>query len=286
MDFSQLIGSLTLFILMVVVGLQLTVDDFRRVLRTPRTIVVGTLGQILLLPLMTWGVVSVVGVSPTFAAGAIILAASPGAGMSNVMTAVAGAHVALSVTMTAVSSVLAVVTLPSLTALGMSYFIGDSVQVEVPVVYLMSQMGLVLLAPIGVGMLIRSRRVHGIDRYVRRANRFAIVAIIALTVVSAGTGNTELPAGTELLRALFAASLWTFCAMAIGFGLAALLDLNADDRFTFLVEFSARNIALAFIVAVSSLGRLELGFFSGAYAMTGFPAIFAIGLIRGRLAKR
>jgi len=284
-DLSQLIGSLTLFILMIVVGLQLTVEDFRRVLATPGTIVVGTLGQILLLPVMTWGIASVVSLSPTFAAGAIILSASPGAGMSNVMAAVAGANVALSVTLTAVSSVLAVVTLPSLTALGLAYFVGDSVRVEVPVVVLMAQMGLFLLTPIGIGMFLRSRRGDDVDSYIVRANRIAIVAIVVLTVVSAATGDSELPDGRELLVALLAASLWTLCAMGIGFGLATLLDLDADDRFTFLVEFSARNIALAFIVAVSSLGRLELGFFSGAYAMTGFPAVFALALVRRRLAR-
>jgi BASS family bile acid:Na+ symporter len=286
MDLGELVGPLTLFVLMVVVGLQLTPDDFRRVLANPRTVVVGTLGQIVLLPLMTWGVVTVFGLSPSFAAGAVILAASPGAGMSNVMTAVAGAHVALSVTLTACSSVLAVVTLPALTALGMNYFIGDAVEVDVPVGFLMSQMGIFLLTPIALGMYLRARREADVERYISRANRIAVVAIIALTVLSAAGGETQLPSGGDLTRGLLAGSFWTLCAMAIGFGLAVLLDLDADDRFTFVVEFSARNIALAFIVAVSSLGRLDLGFFSGAYAMTGFPAVLAISALRGRWKKR
>ena len=155
MDATQLLGPLILFLLMIIVGLQLTPGDFRRVLANPIAVAVGTLGQILLLPLMTWILISSLGVAPIFGAGAVILAAAPGAGMSNVMAAVAGANVALSVTLTAVSSVLAVVTLPALTALGMAVFVGDDIVVEVPVSYLVGQLVMLLLIPIANEMTSR-----------------------------------------------------------------------------------------------------------------------------------
>lgn len=286
MDSTQLLGPVVLFLLMIIVGLQLTPDDFRRVLTNPRVVVAGTLGQILLLPLMTWVVISAVGIAPIFGAGAVILAAAPGAGMSNVMAAVAGANVALSVTLTAVSSVLAVATLPALTALGMAVFVGDDVVVEIPVSYLVSQMALFLLLPIASGMALRARLGDVTQRAIPWINRIAVVAIIVLTFSSAGASETELPSGNEFTLSLIGAVLWTLLAMAIGYGLASLLGLDSDDRFTFLIEFSARNIALAFIVAVSSLGRLELGFFSGSYSLTGFPAVIALAVLRGRMRRR
>lgn len=282
MDITQLLGPITLFSLMMIVGLQLTPPDFRRVLQSPRVVVAGTLGQLVLLPLMTWAVITLLGLPPIFGAGAVILAATPGAGMSNVMAAVAGANVALSVTLTAISSVLAVVSLPALTALGMAVFIGDSVDVEIPVGYLVQQMTLFLLVPIGLGMAVRAWRGDDARRYVSWANRLAIVAVILLTFASASGSESALPSGGEFGRALLAGALWTIAAMGIGFGLATLLHLDEDGRFTFVIEFSARNIALAFIVAVSSLGRLDLGFFSGAYAVTGFPAAIAVAVLRGR----
>jgi BASS family bile acid:Na+ symporter len=283
-DFTQILGPLVLFALMIVVGLQLTLHDFRRVLSAPRTVVLGTLGQIVLLPLMTWGVVSIVGLSPTFSAGAVLLAAAPGAGMSNVMAAVARANVALSVTLTAITSVLAVLTVPGLTALGMLVFIGDAAGIEVPFVHLVTQLAMFLLIPIGLGMLLRARRPEAAQRYVSRANRVAVIAIIALTAVSAMSGGTNLPDGTDFLLAAVAAVAWTLAAMLIGWGLASLLDLDANDRFTFLIEFSARNVALAFIVAVSSFGRLDLALFAGAYAVTGFPFAIGVAVLRGRWA--
>ncbi|MGH7820221.1 MAG: bile acid:sodium symporter family protein [Candidatus Binatia bacterium] len=281
MDSTHLLGPVVLFALMIVVGLQLTPADFRRVLAAPRAVVGGTVAQLVLLPLMTWGVLSAVDLSPAFGAGAVLLAASPGAAMSNVMTAVAGAHVALSVTLTAVSSVLAVVTLPALTALGMALFLGDAIDVEVPVAQITSQLFLFLLLPIGVGMTMRARRPETAARSIGWANRVAVVGILALTALGAVSGGESLPSGAELAWAAVAALAWTLVAMAIGWSVASLLGLDESDRFTFLIEFSARNVALAVVVALSSFGRLDLALFSGVYAMTGFPLVIGLSVLRG-----
>jgi BASS family bile acid:Na+ symporter len=286
MDESQLIGPLVLVALMIVVGLQLTPADFRRVLGAPRVVVVGTLGQLLLLPIMTWCVLSLLGLPPIFGAGAVLLAAAPGAGMSNVMTAIARAHVALSVTLTAMTSVLAPITLPALTAVGVRVFLGDAAEIEVPVALLFGQLFAFLLLPIGIGMLLRARRPEAALRYISLANRVAVVAIIVLTIVSAVGGSDTLPSSGEVVRVIPAALAWTFGAMGVGWVLATLLDLDADDRFTFLVEYSARNIALAFIVAVASFGRLDLALFAGVYAVTGFPVVIVLAVVRGRWARK
>lgn len=284
MDYAQVFGPLTLFVLMTLVGLQLTPQDFRRVIATPRAVIGGTLGQLLLLPLVTWGVVSLFSLEPIFGAGAVLLAASPGAGLSNVMTAVGRGHVALSVTLTGVSSVLAVVTLPALTAVGMAIFLGDAGRVEVPVGPLVRQLLLFLLAPIGLGMWLRARRPESVARNVALANRVAILAIVALTVLGASTGELNIPEGSDLAAAAAASVVWTLAAMAIGWTVATLLRLEADDRFTLLVEFSARNLGLAFIVAVASFGSFELAFFAGTYGVAGFPLVIALALLRGRWA--
>ena len=91
--------------------------------------------------------------------------------------------------------------------------------------------------------------------------------------------------------ALVAAGLWTLAAMAIGWTTATLLRLSPEDRFTFLIEFSARNIAVASIVALSGLGRVDLSFFSGVYMAVGYPMTAAAALWRrgarlGRLRGR
>lgn len=285
MDETQVISSLVLFVLMAVVGLELTPDDFRRVAAAPRAVIVGTLAQLLLLPLMTWLVVVGVGVSPVFGAGAVLVAVSPGAGASNLLAALARANIALSVTLTAFSSVLAVVSLPVVSSVGMRVFLGDAAVVDVPVGPLIGQLALTLLLPIGLGMWLRQRRPDIAIAYGPRLQRIAFIVIATLIAVGIAVGEDPEMAVAGFRRALVAAGLWTVTAMAIGYAVASLLRLSAADRFTFLIEFSTRNIAIATIVAISGLASIELTFFSGAYIAVGYPIAVVAVLLRRRLAR-
>jgi BASS family bile acid:Na+ symporter len=283
---QQLLAPFVLLPLMFVVGLQLTPGDFRQVLQSPRAVVGGTIGQLVLLPLMTWGIVTLFGVSPILAAGAVLLAATPGAGMSNVMAAISMANVALSVTLTAIASLLAVVTMPLMATLGLRFFGGDAVDVNVPLASLFTQLVLFLAIPIGLGMRVRYRYPEAAVRYISRANRFAVIAILILTPIGAIGNQALLPSGAEFLSALAAAIAWTCAAMPIGWGVGALLGLERNDRFTLLIEFSARNIAVASIVAISGLGRIDLTLFSGVYAIVGYPLTAGIVIWHRRRVGR
>ena len=276
LEATQLVGPLVLFALMTIVGLELTRDDFRRVVTAPRAVVGGTLAQIVLLPLLTWAVVALLDVPPVFGAGAVLIAVAPGAGISNILTALANANTALSVSLTAVASVLAVVTLPTIAAFGMRFFLGSEVAVEVPVVLLLGQLAVSLLLPIGLGMALRARRPALVERYRRRLQRGAIVAIVILTgaaILSGGGSGGEL-SFADAEQGLLAAAVWTLAAMATGWAVAAALGLDAGDRFTLLIEFSTRNVAVAAIVAISGLQRLDLALFSAAYVALGYPLVF------------
>lgn len=287
MDATQWAGPIVLFFLMVAVGLELTPADFRRVLKVPRAVVGGTLAQIVLLPAMTWALVVGLDVSPILGAGAVIVAVSPGAGISNILVLLGRANAALSVTLTAVASVLCVVTLPTIAALGLEIFLGDAVDIEVPVLRLMVQLVLTLLLPIGVGMRVRATHPEFVARYGRRlqsAMLGLIVVMTALAIVFADGGDVGV---SDLVAGFGAAAVWTAAGMGIGWTVARALRLPEADRFTFLIEFSARNIGVAAIVAMSGLGRVDLALFSGAYVMVGYPmAVTAVLIRRRRLAAR
>ncbi len=280
---TQLAGLVPLFLLMLVVGLELTPADFKRVLATPRAIVVGTLAQILLLPAMTWAVVSALGLSPAFAAGAVLVAIAPGAGISNIFAALARVNVALSVTLTAIASVLAVVTLPIIASLALGELLGDATTVEVPVGGLMLQLAFSLLLPLSLGMALRTRYPERADKLAPTLQRVMIGAIVLVVVVSVAFSDEEQLEYDIEPVAFIAAGVWTLAAMLIGWTIATLLRLSTPDRFTFLIEFSARNIAISSIVALSGLGRIDLTFFSGVYGAVGFPLVAAVVLWRRRM---
>jgi BASS family bile acid:Na+ symporter len=283
-DSTQLIGPLVLFVLMAVVGLELTWDDFRRVLSAPRAVLGATFAQILLLPLWTWLVVRGLDVSPVFGAGAVLIALSPGAGISNILTALGGANTALSVTLTALASVLAVVTLPTIAAAGLRFFLGEAAPIEVPVLLLFGQLVFALLLPIALGMWLRARHPDWAARWRRGLQRFAMLGIAVLTIAgfaSGGGSGSELGLA-DVREGLVAAAVWTLGAMALGWGVAFALGLPDADRFTCLIEFSTRNVAVAAIVALSGLQRLDLALFSAGYVMIGYPLAFAAVVWRRR----
>ena len=282
MDPTQIFGPIVLFLLMSVVGLELTLDDFRRVARRPGVIVGGTVAQLLGLPLLTWAVVQLFALDPIFGAGAILVAVSPGAGISNILTAIARANPALSVTLTAVASVLSVVTLPAIASLGMEVFLESAADVEIPVVTLVVQLIFMLLVPISLGMTIRARSPETAARIAPRVQRLTMVVIALTVILGIAFADAEQVEMSGDVTAVLAAAAWTLGAMAIGWLTARLLGLDEADRFTFLIEFSARNIAVSAIVALSGLGRLDLTFFSGVYMGVGYPMAAAASFWRRR----
>lgn len=285
---DQIGGAAFLFLLMWIVGMELTVADFRRVLATPRSVVGGTIAQLLLLPAMTWGVCTILDTPPAIAAGAILVAGAPGAGMSNLMAALAGANTALSVSLTATASVLAVVTLPILASAGVRLFGAGagSAEVDVPVAPLMLQLFFSLLLPIGLGMWFRARWPDFVKRHAGRMQR-AFFGLMALFIVAAvATSDDPGVSLADAPQALLLAVVWTGMGMAIGYGVALVLRLSPADRLTYLIEFSARNIAVSSIVALSGLARVDLAIFSGAYGAVGYPMVVAATLIGRRALQR
>ena len=94
--------------------------------------------------------------------------------------------------------------------------------------------------------------------------------------------GTKLPLDGELVLALAVAMLWTGLAMAAGWGAGLLLHLPSDDRFTLLIEFATRNLAVALVVALGSFARLDLALFVAAYSVAGYPIVVALSVLRGR----
>ena len=264
-------------------GLELTPADFRRVASAPRAVIGGTLAQVALLPLLTWAVVAALAVPPVLAAGAIIVAIAPSAGITALLAALARANVALAVTLTALGSVLCVVTLPTIAALGLRLILGEAVAIDVPVAALIAQLALSLLLPIAIGMTARARWTEFVARNQVRIQRGVMIAIgglIAAAVPFVDTSEMRTLSLTDVPHAIAAGVVWAAAAMGLGWCVALQLGLPADDRFTFLIAFTTRNVAVAAIVALSGLGRLELALFSGVHWITAYPLTAVAALVR------
>jgi bile acid:Na+ symporter, BASS family len=264
------------FFAMVVVGMELTTCDFRRVARQPATIVAATLGQFVMLPVIGWFLISCLDLEPVIAQGVLLVAACPSGGMANVYTYLGRANVALSVTLTAVSCMAAVLTTPL--ALGaLQSQVGESNSLPVPLAALARQLFLLLVLPVLTGMGIRCRwpgitRRHG--RTLMGCSIGALAALLGFVIVQ----ETEQFA-SALTAVAAAAVLLTVLAFGAGWAIAWVSTAGAMDRFTVGMVFVVRNVGLAMAIAVTVLGRIEFVVFATAYFLVQLPLLLAAVLI-------
>ncbi|MCB0638870.1 MAG: bile acid:sodium symporter family protein, partial [Lewinella sp.] len=146
---------LSLFVIMLGVGLSLTPADFTRILRYPKAMVAGLTNQVVLLPIIGYLLLFVFELPPAMAVGFMILAACPGGPTSNLITHVARGDTALSITLTAVTSVVTVFTIPLVTNWSLVQFLGESQDIRLPLLPTIGRIIGITLLPVSLGMLVR-----------------------------------------------------------------------------------------------------------------------------------
>lgn len=248
---TDILLPLGLAFIMFVIGLDLRPVDFALVFRSPRALIVGLLNQIILLPLI--GLALLLGYEgrPEFALGLMILAASPGGITSNLLTTLVGGNAALSVSMTALTSLLSVVTVPLVLGITQTILMGSGQDVQMPVGRIMGSILVVTAIPIGLGMALQKIRPVLATRLSPWARHLATL-IFALIVISAFMGQMDnivanfFDIGPRLL-------LLNLGTMALGVFSAFALRLNAADGRAIALECGMQNAALAIFIAMSVL---------------------------------
>jgi len=269
---------LVVIMMMVVVGMELTLEDFLRIRRCPKIVLMGTAGQLIILPVIAGALAWAFEPPPYIVAGMVLVAACPGGAISNYYVYLARADVALSVTLTAISTVLAFVSLPVLTALGFQLLLGQQEPIHVPVGHMMTQLFLVLLVPTAAGMWFRHRWAAWVKRKGALLRRISLVALGALVVfvVQDQTGSLQAQMGSLLGITV----LFTLLAMIAGAATGRALGLKPDDRLTFMVEYAARNLAIATVVGAALLGHTEFVVFAAAFFIIQVPLLLAAVVFR------
>jgi BASS family bile acid:Na+ symporter len=237
---------LALAVIMATLGLSLTVADFRRVVRQPRAVLIGLANLLVVSPLLAFAAAEVFGLDPILAVGLVLLGASPGGTLANLLTHLARGETALSVTMTAVSSVAAVVTVPLYLGLAIDHFdagLGDEVSMGGIVLKVL----FITVVPLSLGMLYRSRRP---ERAVALEPRVKKLALVIFVLVVAGAVVSEFDAVRDSIGAVaFAALALNVAAMSVSFGVARLARLGDRRATAIAMELGVHNSTLTITVA-------------------------------------
>ena len=246
---------LLIMLAMTVVGLELTLQDLRRVLHYPVHVAVALLGQVVVLPLVAAVLILALHPEPAVAGGLILAATAPQAMSSNFYCLLARADIALSVTLTAVSSALAVVSTPLVAGLAFTLLLEPQAGFVLPTGKVMQQVVTGLLLPVSAGMLVRHYAVGFVERNRARFQRTSLAAILVmLAILSVDQAETI---WRNLGSIVLIAALFTLAASALGLGLAKTLSWNREDTVTLVAAFPSRSLSIATLIAVNVLGRLE-----------------------------
>jgi bile acid:Na+ symporter, BASS family len=252
---TSVLLPLALALIMGSLGLSLTIGDFRRIFEAPRGVIIGLANLFVVSPLLAFAIAKLFGLDPVFAVGLVLLGASPGGTTSNVITHFARGETALSVTMTAISSIAAVVTVPLYLGLAIAHF-------DAPVGEDLSMLGIVArvfaitIVPLSIGMWLRARDPERIAALEPRAKRLALVLFVLVVV---GAIAQEFDTFTENVGQLAAATLTlNILGMAISFTAARLARLDDRQATAIALELGVHNATLAIAVGAVIDERLAI----------------------------
>jgi bile acid:Na+ symporter, BASS family len=260
----SLLLPIALGIVMIGLGLHLGIDDFKRVARAPRAVLVALAVQTGLLPVLAFGLIFAFDLPPALGMGLVLLAASPGGVTANLFSHLARGDVALNITLTAINSALALITLPLWTALGLTVLFGSGQSVPPPTQKIVEVAVLVVL-PVLIGMGLRAWK-PAIAMRLDKPVRVLSTVVLALLIIAA----------VIIERATLAAHALTLGGVVLLFNLASLLSgywagrlarLGIPQATAIAFEIGIHNGTLAIFVALSVLQMPEASVIPALYAL-------------------
>ena len=272
-----------LAIIMFGLGLSLTPADFARVARSPRAVVVALVTQVVVLPLVAFGLVKLFDLDPLLAVGVMLLAASPGGTTANLFSHLFRGDVALNVTLTAINSVLAAVTLPLITNLAIAHFDAEG-ELGLQLAKVVQVVAIVLV-PVAVGMVVRQRS----EAFAARADKpVRIFSIVVLVTVSLGALLGERENVVDYVEQVgLLTAIFCLASLSLGYTAARVMRLDERQAVACSMEVGIHNTTIALTIALSVLDSVEVAIPSAVYSIVMYllATAFGFAITRGRRSE-
>ncbi len=264
---TQVFLPLSLAFIMFSLGLALVAADFKRVLVQPKDFIIGAISQVIILPAIAFGLVSVWTLEPALAVGVMILAASPGGVTSNLMTHLAKGDTALSVSLTAVISLLGVVTLPLIVGFAITNFMGSAAP-EISVLRISGGVFAITVVPVLIGMAVRHYWTNFAIGFERWAKIIASVLFVVIIIGAALSVRDNIAA--FFVQAGPVTLVLNVVMMTVAFFIANITGLGVRQRTAITLECGLQNGTLAIFVAVTLIGNQTMMVPGGIYSLLMF----------------
>ncbi|MCJ8319470.1 MAG: bile acid:sodium symporter family protein [Colwellia sp.] len=263
-----------IFLIMMGMGLSLAIDDFKRVVTYPKAVAIGLINQLLFLPIIGFILANIMPLEPEYAVGVMLLVLCPGGTTSNMFTHLAKGDVALSVTMTAVASLITVFSIPIVLNLSLVHFMGEGNEFNLPIIATMFSLMKLTIVPIVIGMIIKAyypKVANGCQKYVSRFGiLFLTLLMIFLTYIQQDI----------VISALIAAGpvslLLNLSTMALGYYSSKWFGLTMAQRTSITIEVGLQNSTLSMFMALTLLANYKMSFTPAIYTLT---MLFTAGVL-------
>lgn len=256
---------LALAFIMLYLGTTLEPRDFSRVLARPRTLAIGLAGQTLMVPLLGLAVATVLHLDPVMAVGLMVLAAAPGGVSSGLVTHLARGDVALSITLTGVTSMIAALTLPLVVNAALHLFMPASTAIEFSMAHMIGRVFVLTTVPVVVGMLLRMWRPQAVKRADHLCGRVATALFVFIVFATFWDQRQVLM--THMAGVGPAALLLNASVLAGAWGLSQYFSLTAAERSAIVTECGLQNSALGIYVCIELLQSPAMSVPSVVYAL-------------------
>ena len=278
MEITKTIAPICLAIIMFGLGLGLTTSDFTRVIKAPRDFIVGFLSQVILLPIIAFGLILIIPMPIEIAMGVMIIAAAPGGVTSNVLTKFAEGDVALSVSLTAVVSLLAIFIVP-LIIFNSANFIGVEITKEISMLNIAIKMFFVVTVPVLFGMILRSLMTDFIISKTLIIQRLSIILFL-IVFISIWVEEWD-KIISFIARAGLVAGILILVMIFVGYYVAKMFASGISQRKCISLECGLQNGTLAVFVATQLFDEIVFMVPTAAYALIMFvTSIFFVLIVR------
>ena len=272
---------LALAIIMIGLGLELTLKDFARVTKHPKAVLVALFCQLVLLVGIAFLLCKIFSLPPLLAVGLMLLAASPGGSTANLFSYLFKGDLALNITLTAINSVIAALTLPFIVNFAILHFMQDSQQVSLQFGKILQVFGIIIV-PVAIGMLIRRYAPKLTEKLNKPLRIFAVTFLILIIVGAIMSERANI--ATYLAQVGFATALFCLFSLAIGYFVPRLMNINSKQARASAFEIGIHNSTLAMTIALTVLSSSAIAMPAAVYSifMYIFAAIF--GMLLNRFA--
>ena len=274
MDIGTVILAISLVIIMFGMGLSLVKDDFLRILKYPKAIIIGLINQIILLPVIAYILISIFNVETDIAVGVMILAACPGGPTSNLITNLAKGDTGLSISLTTANSLITIFTIPFIVDFTLTHFLDAEEVIQISKLQSIIQIFAIIIVPVTLGMILN----HFKPQFAKKMNKpvkIASALVLFLVIIGLVLKKKEdiIP---YLQQAGFITLTLNIVTMVVGFITSKIVKLNIAQSITISIESGIQNGTMAIAIASGILMNDNYAIAPAVYSLIMF---FTSGII-------